>query len=81
LEHGGIVIDTPGVRSFGVAGITPDNLASWYPEMVAFASQCRFSNCTHLNEPGCAIQTAVNDGLISDLRYKNYAQIFEELSN
>ena len=80
LENGGIVIDTPGVRTFGVAGINPDELASWYPEMVAFAGQCRFGNCTHLNEPNCAIKTAVEDGLISELRYKNYTQIFEELS-
>jgi len=79
LENGGIVIDTPGVRTFGVTGIAPNQLASWYPEMVAFAEQCRFSNCTHINEPDCAIQAAVEIGSISELRYKNYTQIFEEL--
>jgi ribosome biogenesis GTPase len=80
LDNGGIVIDTPGVRTFGIAGIAPGELASWYPEMVAFVGQCRFSNCMHINEPGCAIHAAVETGSISDLRYKNYTQIFEELS-
>jgi len=80
LENGGIVIDTPGVRTFGIAGIAPEELASWYPEMVEYAGRCRFSNCMHINEPKCAIQTAVNEGSISELRYKNYAQILEELS-
>ncbi len=80
LENGGVVIDTPGVRTFGVAGIAPDELASWYPEMVSLAGQCRYGNCTHTTEPDCAIQAAIQDGSISDLRYKNYRQIFEELS-
>ena len=80
LENGGIVIDTPGVRTFGVAGIRPDQLASWYPEMVEYAGQCRFGNCTHLNEPNCGIKTAVAEGIISELRYKNYTQILEELA-
>jgi len=80
LEGGGVVIDTPGVRTFGVAGIPPSQLAEWYPEMVKLAGQCRFSNCTHINEPDCAIQAAVTDGSISELRYKNYAQIIDELT-
>jgi ribosome biogenesis GTPase len=80
LDNGGVVIDTPGVRTFGVAGIEPAELSSWYPEMVSFAGQCRYGNCTHTNEPDCAIKSAVDDGSISDLRYKNYFQIFEELS-
>jgi len=80
LENGGIVIDTPGVRTFGVAGIPPTELANWYPELIAFADQCRYRNCTHINEPDCAIQAAVEEGSISQLRYKNYIQIFKELA-
>ena len=80
LANGGVVIDTPGVRTFGVAGIAPTELSSWYPEIVAFAGKCRYGNCTHTNEPDCAIKAAVKDGSISELRYKNYTQIFEELS-
>jgi ribosome biogenesis GTPase len=80
LDNGGVVIDTPGVRTFGLAGIAPADLASWYPEIVSFAGKCRYGNCTHTNEPNCAVQAAVHDGSISKLRYKNYTQILEELS-
>jgi ribosome biogenesis GTPase len=80
LTEGGVVIDTPGVRTFGIAGIAPSQLSSWYPEMVTLASRCRYGDCTHTNEPNCAVIAAVNDGRISNLRYKNYTQILEELS-
>jgi ribosome biogenesis GTPase len=80
LNNGGMVIDTPGVRSFGVAGIKPSELAGWYPEMASFIQNCRFGNCSHINEPDCAVKSAVEMGALSDLRYKNYTQIYEELS-
>ena len=80
LDMGGVVVDTPGVRSFAVAGINPLDLAGWYPEMVPYIEDCRFGNCTHINEPECGILTAVQNGNVSQLRYKNYTQIFEELS-
>jgi ribosome biogenesis GTPase len=80
LDMGGVVVDTPGVRSFAVAGINPLDLAGWYPEMLPYINDCRFGNCTHINEPGCGILTAIQNGNISQLRYKNYTQIFEELS-
>lgn len=80
LDNGGVVIDTPGVRTFGVAGIAPAELSSWYPEMVSLTGKCRYGNCTHTSEPDCAVKAAVEDGSISDLRYKNYSQILEELS-
>ena len=80
LENGGIVIDTPGVRSFGIAGIQPTSLARWYPEMIPHLQGCRFSDCSHLNEPGCAIKAAVDLGDVSQLRYKNYTQLYEEIT-
>ncbi len=80
LDNGGVVIDTPGVRTFGVAGIAPAELSSWYPEMGSLIGKCRYGNCTHTSEPNCAVKAAVRDGSISDLRYKNYTQILEELS-
>lgn len=80
LAGGGVVIDTPGVRTFGIAGIAPSQLANWYPEMVDLIGKCRFADCMHLNEPECAIQAAVAEGSISEIRYKNYLQIVEELN-
>jgi len=81
LEGGGVVIDTPGVRTFGLAGISPSSLANWYPEIISHVQSCRFSNCTHLKEPGCAVMKAVEVGFVSQLRYKNYTQLYEELSS
>jgi ribosome biogenesis GTPase len=79
LDNNSVVVDTPGVRSFGIAGINPTQLSDWYPEMVSHAHQCRFGNCSHINEPDCGVITAVERGLISRMRYKSYTQIFEEL--
>jgi len=79
LENGGIVIDTPGIRDFGIAGISQIELASWYPEMVALSGKCRYRDCTHINELDCAIKSAIETGKISQLRYKNYAAIRESL--
>jgi ribosome biogenesis GTPase len=80
LDIGGVVIDTPGVRSFGIASITPTDLAGWYPDLVPYVEDCRYTNCSHTIEPGCGIKTAVENGSVSPIRYKNYTQIFEELS-
>lgn len=76
LENGGVVIDTPGIRDFGLAGVKRSQLAEWYPEMVDHLGDCRYSDCSHINEPDCAITTAVSIGSISELRYKNYCAIF-----
>lgn len=77
LENGGVVIDTPGIRDFGLAGVLRSQLASWYPEMTPLIGHCRYSDCVHINEPGCAIKQAIDDNDISPLRYKNYTQIFD----
>jgi ribosome biogenesis GTPase len=81
LDNGGIVMDTPGVRGFALAGINPLDLASWYPEMVPYIQNCRFSNCSHINEINCSLVTAVEQGKVSELRYKNYTKIYAELSD
>jgi ribosome biogenesis GTPase len=80
LDRDTIVIDTPGVRAFGLAGIEPAELSNWYPEMVELMHQCKYRNCLHIQEPNCAVRKALEGGAISELRYKNYAQIIEELS-
>ncbi len=79
LENGGLVIDTPGIRDFGLVGIKQAQLAEWYPEMVTHLGGCHFSDCSHIVEAQCAVKDAVFNGLISELRYKNYTQIYEEL--
>ncbi|MBL6961217.1 MAG: ribosome small subunit-dependent GTPase A [Anaerolineales bacterium] len=79
LKNGGIVIDTPGIRSFGLAGITQSELAGWYPEMASLSGSCRYADCTHLNEPECMIKDAVKSGRVSQPRYKNYSTIRESL--
>ena len=79
LENGGIVIDTPGIRDFGLVGIAQSELANWYPEMRVLSGQCRYTDCVHLNEPDCAIKNAVEIGDISPIRYKNYLAIRETL--
>ena len=79
LESGGYVADTPGIREFGLAGLTLGELPLYFPEIDEVASECRFSNCTHLEEPGCAIRAAEDSGLISASRVASYRSIFDEL--
>jgi ribosome biogenesis GTPase len=79
LEDGGAVVDTPGIRSFGLVGLASGELASFYPEMAAVLAGCKYNNCTHLTEPDCAVQEAVQTGGVSQLRYENYQKIYETL--
>lgn len=80
LPFGGFIVDTPGVREFGLVDIEPAELSLYYPEMRPFREQCRFYNCTHDHEPGCAVKTAVHDGKIANSRYKSYILILHSLS-
>jgi len=77
LDIGGFVVDTPGIREFGLSGLRRAELASFYPEMTAVQEGCRFSDCSHLHEPSCAVQAAVQQGLVSATRYHNYQKIYE----
>ncbi len=79
LEFGGAVVDTPGIREFGLSGIERSELIDWLPEFVPFAGSCRFSNCVHLDEPGCAIRDAVGAGAIAKSRYHSYRRILDSL--
>ena len=71
----GRVIDTPGMREFGLVDISRPELSGYFPEMRALAGQCQFNNCLHLEEPGCVVKTAVQEGRISPDRYISYAAI------
>jgi ribosome biogenesis GTPase len=79
LGDGGYVVDTPGIRQFAVAGLLPAELLRFYPEIAEVAAQCRFDNCSHTHEPGCAVKAALRQGRLSITRYHNYCQILETL--
>lgn len=79
LSEDGYVIDTPGIREFGLVGLTRRDLIHFYPEMAALAGACRFSDCSHLREPDCAVRAEVESGVISATRYESYCKIRETL--
>jgi ribosome biogenesis GTPase len=79
LERGGYVVDTPGIRDFGIMGLTRPELISFYPEIGPIASQCRYCDCSHSHEPGCAVKAAVAQGAITSWRLENYRSIFSKL--
>lgn len=78
LAGGGAVIDTPGIKGFGLLDIDDAELWHYFPEMMRTAPGCRFYNCTHTHEPGCAVIEAVRSGDISLARYESYLKILDE---
>ena len=78
LPYGGFVVDTPGLREFGVWEATAEELEAAFPEIADRAGSCRFPNCTHQHEPECAIREAVESGKIADGRLKSFQRILEE---
>ncbi|MBO7585837.1 MAG: ribosome small subunit-dependent GTPase A [Bacteroidales bacterium] len=72
---GGYMMDTPGIKEFGLIQYSKEEIRDYFPEIRAFNNQCRFDDCIHLHEPGCAVQQAVNDGRIAESRYINYLSI------
>jgi ribosome biogenesis GTPase len=80
LDFGGTLVDTPGMREFGLWDIAPDELADLFPEMAGYVGQCKFGlSCQHDREPGCAIRKAVMSGDIDPHRYKSYMNLRSEL--
>jgi len=75
LEVGGYVVDTPGIREFGLWDVSPEELAAYFPEISARAPDCRFPGCSHIHEPGCAVRAAVRQGEIAPSRYDSYVKI------
>lgn len=78
LSGGGFLIDSPGLRSFGLVDLERDRIAVYFPEMLKVASDCRFTPCTHTHEPGCAVKAAVEEGRIAPERYRSYLGMLEE---
>lgn len=79
LPGGGKIIDTPGMREFGIVDIGKQELSHYFPEMRELLQDCQFNNCLHINEPGCAIKKAVEDGIINVERYISYLNIMDSL--
>jgi ribosome biogenesis GTPase len=79
LDIGGYVIDTPGIREFGLSDLPRRELVDFYPEMQAAASRCRYADCAHINEQECAIKEAVARGEIAEWRYHNYQKLYKSL--
>ncbi|MDU1904540.1 MAG: ribosome small subunit-dependent GTPase A [Dysgonomonas sp.] len=78
LPQGGFIIDTPGIKGFGTVDMIPEEISHYFPEIFKFSHDCRFNNCMHLNEPGCAVRDAVEKHYISESRYKSYLNILED---
>ncbi len=75
LEGGGRIIDTPGIRELGLVDISRQELSHYFPEMRQLLGECQFNNCLHLNEPGCAVKAAVQQGQVHPERYVSYCNI------
>ncbi len=75
MPFGGFVIDTPGIRGFGVVDMERNEIYHFFPEIFRISEKCRFHNCLHLDEPGCEVRKAVEDGIIDPLRYRSYISI------
>ena len=78
LESGGYIIDTPGIKGFGLIDIEDTELWHYFPEMMRVAPDCKFFNCTHTHEPKCAVREAVEAGVIAFSRYESYLKILDE---
>ena len=78
LEGGGWVVDTPGIKGFGTFDMEPEELTSYFKEIFRFSQDCRFSNCTHTHEPGCAVLKALEDHYISQSRYQSYLSMLND---
>lgn len=79
LESGGLVVDTPGFSSFELEGITCDELGMYYPEFEEHIEGCRFTHCSHISEPCCAVKGAVDEGHVGEDRYLRYIEIYKVL--
>jgi ribosome biogenesis GTPase / thiamine phosphate phosphatase len=79
LPFGGSIIDTPGMREFGIVDISRQELSHYFPEMRNLLQDCQFNNCLHLEEPGCAIKKALEEGRLNADRYFSYCTIFDSI--
>lgn len=79
-DQSGYIIDTPGIRGFGTIEMEENEVSHFYPEIFAIGAECRFGNCTHTHEPGCAVRQAVEEGRIAASRYTSYLSILDDIA-
>ncbi|MDR1459131.1 MAG: ribosome small subunit-dependent GTPase A [Bacteroidales bacterium] len=77
LSFGGFIIDTPGIKEFGLIQYRKEEISHYFPEMLELLPECRFSNCTHTHEPHCRVKQALEEGTIAPSRYQNYLDIIQ----
>jgi ribosome biogenesis GTPase / thiamine phosphate phosphatase len=80
LSFGGAIIDAPGLREFQITELQPTEVAHYFPEMLAHMDDCKFNNCIHITEPGCAVMAAFEAGEISERRYRSYVSMLEDIA-
>lgn len=78
LPEGGYLIDTPGIKGFGSFDMRPEEISGYFKEIFRFSRDCRFSNCTHTHEPGCAVRKAVEEHYIAESRYQSYLSMLQD---
>ncbi len=78
LNQGGYIIDTPGIKGFGLVDIENNELSHFFPEIFTYSENCKYYNCTHVHEPGCAVKKAVEEEKIHPMRYQNYLYILDD---
>lgn len=74
----GYIIDTPGIKEFGLIQYSPEEIRDYFPEIRRYNNQCKYNNCLHIHEPNCAVQNALNKGIIAQSRYENYLSILQD---
>jgi ribosome biogenesis GTPase len=78
LPEGGYIIDTPGIKGFGVFDMEGVEISHYFPDIFKVSHRCKFNNCSHRKEPGCAVQQAVEEHFISESRYRSYLNMLED---
>ena len=78
LDFGAKIIDTPGIRGFGIVDFKKSDIKNYFPEFYKLVNQCKFNDCMHVNEPKCIVKQSVDEGTIANSRYENYLQILED---
>jgi ribosome biogenesis GTPase len=81
IPNGGFIIDSPGIRELGIVQLEKEEISHYFPEMRELLNDCKFNNCSHTNEPGCAIKRAVDENRISLIRYESYLSILANEDN